>query len=548
MEKINVKTISSLEKVLPLREISVTELTGASCLIKERFSYQIALLGAPSFQMAKRLNIVISSDLKEKIKIYEIGNVPVNMPAYSNQCDNRYITREASVIPDVLTESDGTISVSGNAYRSIWVEVDADTNPGMHEIKISFEDDEGIYGESVLALKVVAAELPKQSFIFTQWFHSDCISSYYGFEPLSENHWDYIEKFIKMAVSNGINMILTPIFTLPLDTKIGGERPTVQLVDVRYENGKYTFTFDKLLRWIDICRRAGVEFLEISHLFSQWGAKYSPKIEVAENGKRIKKFGWHTPSESEEYKDFLAQFLPELTAVIGENWDSSKVYFHLSDEPPADRIESYGEIYKFIKPYILNFNLMDAMSDYEIYKKGYIDTPVSTIGKINDFIEKGVDNLWGYYCCGEGDRNLSNRFISMPSYRNRIIGIQLYKYGIKGFLHWGYNFYYSQYSTKLINPFITNDSDGGFPSGDAFSVYPGKNGPLASLRLFVFYEALQDMRALKVLEDLIGKEEVVELIDRCGEITFNDYPDSAEYIINLRQTVNDLIDENIKKL
>lgn len=546
MEKINIKTISSLEKVLPIKELKAAELTTASCLIKERFSYQIALLGAPSFQMAKRLNIIVSSDLKDKIKIYETGNVPVKMPAYSNQCDDRYITTQAAVIPDILTESDGTVSVSGNAYRTLWVSVDADTNPGMHKIKISFEDEDGIYGESVLELKVIASELPKQAFKFTQWLHSDCISSYYGFESLSEEHWAYIEKFIQMAVNNGINMILTPIFTPPLDTKIGGERPTVQLVDVRCENGKYTFMFDKLLRWIDICRRVGVEFLEISHLFSQWGAKCSPKIEVEENGKLIKKFGWHTESASEEYKEFLTQLLPQLTRVLEENWDSSKVYFHLSDEPPADCIESYGEKYKFIKPYVLNFNLMDAMSDYEIYEKGYVDTPVSTIGKIDDFIGKGIDNLWGYYCCGEGDRHLSNRFISMPSYRNRIIGTQLYKYDVKGFLHWGYNFYYSQYSTKLINPFITNDADGGFPAGDAFSVYPGREGPLPSIRLFVFYEALQDMRAMKVLEKLIGKEAVVRVIDSCGEITFNEYPAGAEYILKLRQTINDLIDENIK--
>lgn len=546
MKKINVKTISSLEKVLPGMELCSAELSEASCLIKERFSYQIALLGDVSFQMAKRLNIIISSELNDKIKIYEVGNVPVNMPAYLNQYDNRYITRQAAILPDILTESDGTVAVSGISYRALWVSVDADTNPGIYEIKLSFEDEGEIYGESLLKLKVIDAVLPKQDFVFTQWFHSDCISSYYGVKPLSEEHWVYIEKFMKMAVDNGINMILTPIFTPPLDTKIGGERPTVQLVDVKYENGKYSFGFDKLLRWIDICHRVGIEFLEISHLFSQWGAKCSPKIEVEEAGSIIKKFGWHTDSASEEYKEFISQLLPHLTSVIRENWDSTKVYFHLSDEPPEESIENYGEIYKFVKPYISEFKLMDAMSDYEIYKKGYVDTPVSTIGKIHDFIENDVENLWGYYCCGEGDRNLSNRFISMPSYRNRIIGTQLYKYGIKGFLHWGYNFYYSQYSTKVINPFITNDADGGFPAGDAFSVYPGKEGPMPSLRLFVFYEALQDMRAFRVLEGLIGKDAVVKLIDAYGEITFNDYPGSAEYILKLRQTVNALIEENKK--
>ena len=40
-------------------------------------------------------------------------------------------------------------------------------------------------------------------------------------------------------------MLLTPVFTPPLDTAIGGERRTVQLVDVHVTENGYTFGFDK---------------------------------------------------------------------------------------------------------------------------------------------------------------------------------------------------------------------------------------------------------------------------------------------------------------
>ena len=109
-------------------------------------------------------------------------------------------------------------------------------------------------------------------------------------------------------------------------------------------------------------------------------------------------------------------------------------------------------------------------------------------------------------------------------------------------MQWGYNFYYSFHSEKLLNPFIENDGDGLFPAGDAFSVYPGKMGPLASLRLIVFADALNDMRALELLESYIGKEEVVKLIDSRGEITFRDYPKDEDYIISLREKINKLIE------
>ena len=545
---LTVKTVSSLEKILPTPNTDAPSFADGSCLIGERFSYQIAYIGDSDFHCAGRMKININSDISDRITIYNVECVPVVMAAYQDEYDNGYITRDNAIIPDILAKNDGTIAASATHWRSIWIAVETDdAAPGKHNIEISFsDDDDNVCAKSMFELNIISARLPKQTLMFTQWFHCDCISSYYGLTPLSQEHWEYIEKFVSMAADNGINMLLTPIFTPALDTKVGFERPTVQLIDIDYDGAKYTFGFDKLGRWLDMCRKYGIEYLEIAHLYSQWGAEHTPKIVVRENGAEVKKFGWHTDASSDEYKDFLAQMLTALTGYLKENWDCDKVYFHISDEPHKDHIEYYGELYHFVKPYLTDFKLMDALSDYEIYEKGYVDTPVSATRTIDDFIEHDVDNVWAYYCCGEGKYNLSNRFIAMPSYRNRIMGIQLYKYNIDGFLQWGYNFYYTQLSTKLINPYVCNDAEGGFPGGDAFSVYPGADGPEPSLRLLVFYEGLCDMRALKYLESLVGADKVKALVDEYGEITFREYPRNAEYILNLRREVNAMIEENIK--
>lgn len=544
---LRIKNVSALEKVLPAMDNNAPEFNEYSCLLGERFSYQVAFMGDSDWYVTERVNITVLSDIKEYVKIYEAGCVPVITTAYPTVYDNGYISRQSSVIPDVLTPSDGTTTISTLCYKAIWITVDVpkDAVCGEHTITVKFDSPVGISAESTFRLNVIGAVLPKQTMPFTQWFHADCISSYYGVKPLSEEHWLYIEKFIKIAAENGINMLLTPVFTLPLDTKVGAERPTVQLADVEFRNGEYTFGFEKLGRWLEICRRNGIEYIEIAHLFTQWGAEHAPKIVIKENGEYIKKFGWHTDSLSDEYMDFLAQLLPRLTEFLKDNWRSDKVYFHISDEPSVKHVERYGKIFDFLKPYLSDFNMMDAVSHYEIYEKGYIETPVCTIRTIDEFIEHKTENLWGYYCCMEGGGNLSNRFTAMPSYRNRIIAEQLYKYNIKGFLHWGYNFYFSQFSTKLINPYITNDADGGFPAGDSFSVYPGTNGPLPSLRMFVFYDALQDMRAFRLAESLAGRKAVLEIIERRGEITFKKYPCGADYILNVRKEINSLIKENI---
>ena len=136
----------------------------------------------------------------------------------------------------------------------------------------------------------------------------------------------------------------------------------------------------------------------------------------------------------------------------------------------------------------------------------------------------------------------------MPSERNRILGLQLYKYNVKGFLHWGYNFYYSQYSKAVIDPFETADAGGKFPSGDSYVVYPGKNGmPLDSLRLHVFYDGIQDMLALKLLESKIGYDKTLEIIEKGidNPITFTEYPHDARWLEDIREQVNTAISDNM---
>ena len=160
---------------------------------------------------------------------------------------------------------------------------------------------------------------------------------------------------------------------------------------------------------------------------------------------------------------------------------------------------------------------------------------------MEEFAAAGAKDLWTYYCCGQYQNELPNRFFAMPSVRNRILGALLYRYACAGFLHWGFNFYFSQLSLREIDPFTVTDAGGAFPSGDSFTVYPGEDGePLPSLREKGFYEGLQDLRALQTLEKKIGREETLALLeDTLGKITFSSYPMDETKILLLRERINE---------
>lgn len=205
---LRIKNVSALEKVLPAIDNNAPEFNEYSCLLGERFSYQVAFMGDSDWYVTERVNITVLSDIKEYVKIYEAGCVSVITTAYPTVYDNGYISRQSSVIPDVLTPSNGTTTVSTLCYKAIWITVDVpkDAVCGEHTITAKFDSPVGISAESTFRLNVIGAVLPKQTMPFTQWFHADCISSYYGVKPLSEEHWLYIEKFIKIAAENGINI------------------------------------------------------------------------------------------------------------------------------------------------------------------------------------------------------------------------------------------------------------------------------------------------------------------------------------------------------
>lgn len=539
--------VSSLEKVFPDSEPNkLKEGSELSGLIGETISFQLAYrVDYTTNTVDPPFHLKINSAIKDRIHVRSVKLVPSEFPAYGRY-DENYITTKPGLFPDLLVPvRDDELKLYPCQWRAIWFDIELAKELANHTepVIIRIDREEETIWEQTVPVRILQAALPPQQLIHTEWFHADCLANYYKVPVFSEEHWRIIENFIGTAVKNGINMILTPIFTPPLDTREGGERTTVQLIQIIKEGGRYRFQFSLFRRWLAICKRKGVSYIEICHLFTQWGAKHAPKIMSEENGVLKRIFGWETDADSREYKEFLDQLLPELKKVLREEDFLQNTYFHISDEPGEEHKVSYAAAKKLVSRHLADCKVIDASSSYKLYQEGIVEHPVVCNDEIQNFIDAKVPDLWTYYCCGQCTQ-VSNRFFAMPSARNRILGVQLYLYDIKGFLHWGYNFYNSMYSISPIDPFRVTDADGGFPSGDPFLVYPAEDGTAyESIRLMVLSEALYDLRALRFLEALTDRPFVEQIIleglDRV--ITFTQYPHEASYLINLRERVNSVI-------
>lgn len=535
---------SSLEKIFPDETPALPEYCSGSALQDEVFSFQLA------YRSNCRIKFSMTAESPLDVTVREVGLTPCEYPADDHQ-ESPYLLRTApGLYPDVLLPADSFAVIPEKQWRSFWitVKVKKDETPGRKIIKLHYlaqhfyNDEPEISGEKCFELDVLPAALPEQTLFHTEWFHADCIYHHAGISCWSEKHWQLLGEYFKNFAAHGFNTLLTPLWTPPLDTAVGGERPTVQLLDIEKNGSTYTFDFSRLERWIDLALAGGVRYFEMSHPFSQWGAKFCPKVMVRENGTEKKLFGWHTESLCDEYVDFLRQLFPQLLAFLHGKGLKGRCFFHVSDEPHAEHLEIYGKAAKLIRELTQGEPVIDALSILDFYKQDYVRLPVPSNNRIEPFVEAGVKPLWTYYCCSQ-QAGVSNRFFNYPACRTRMLGVQLYKYDLAGFLHWGYNFWYSQYSVDQdIDPYRVSDAGRSFPSGDAFLVYPGKDGPVDSLRNELIREAMQDLRALRAVEEKIGREKTLALVEKDLEkpISMTDYPRSAAWLLDLRERVNRL--------
>mgnify|MGYP000576879382 FL=1 len=167
-------------------------------------------------------------------ELFSVELVPSDFPCYEWAADDpNYLTHEPGLFPDLLRPlTEAKIRPVPRQYRSVWISFPIPENaaPGTYEVTIRATPDMGIVMGSgypyenpgveeegaclSFSLRVGKTALEPQRLLHTEWFYADCLASYYGVEPLSEEHWRILERFIRQARQrHGINLLLTPVFT-----------------------------------------------------------------------------------------------------------------------------------------------------------------------------------------------------------------------------------------------------------------------------------------------------------------------------------------------
>jgi hypothetical protein len=205
---------------------------------------------------------------------------------------------------------------------------------------------------------------------------------------------------------------------------------------------------------------------------------------------------------SDEADSFYAKFLPALVKHLKHRGWLDCYMQHLADEPTFFNAASYRAMADLVRKYAPELHIVEACHTKDL--TGAIDVWVPQLNYLHRDYEHyqnrqaAGEEVW-FYTCVFPQGEYANRFIEQPLFKTRVLHWINFRYGITGYLHWGYN----QWTRE--NPFEkTTRPHGGppyLPAGDPWIVYPGQEGPLDSIRHEAMRDGIADYELLSMLSD-----------------------------------------------
>lgn len=521
---------SSLQRVYPATEPGKAELS-LTAPRAGRASFQVCVRNESVAPIGFECRVAGADDLKPRVR--HVGLVP--LPHFTPHTDPKElegVDHGPGLVPDPLYPVP-TVLTGPRESRSFWVslEIPADAAPGPRTIKaqiIPWGGKEAVEMPVTLNVGKLVVQ-PRRDFPVIHWWRGEATWDYYKTGRFDERWWDLTRAQLQDMWDHGSDVMPVPLLVTRRETF---KRPC-QLLDVEEPSpGKYRFDWARTKRFIDMCREIGFKKFEWSHLWIYWGAENPVRVYKQQGDEFVMLWPPEISGFSDVFLNFLDQFLPEFHNFLKTEGLMEGSYFHLSDEPGEGRhIENYRRARDVLRekaPWMKG-KVMDALSSIKYGREGLTDIPIPVVSAAQAYIDAGIPH-WVYYCCQPTGPWL-NRFLDTPLTKIRMSGWLFHRLGAQGFLHWGFNYWHKMEREEIGDPFhdASNDSWPGIPYGDPFMIYPGKDGPLDSIRWEVFAESLQDMA---VLQTAGVKPDDPRLADIK---TYADFPKSEDW---LRKTVD----------
>ncbi len=239
----------------------------------------------------------------------------------------------------------------------------------------------------------------------------------------------------------------------------------------------------------------------------------------------------------EGYRQLKIYFSETQKLLLRNGWHGQYMQT-LVDEPQFPNSDHYRVLSSICRRFLPGVPIHDPVESTEldgaldiwdvkqaVYEK-YLDEYRS--------LQELGEEMW-LYTCGFPAGKVMNRVMDLPLTASLLPMWMCYLYDCKGFLHWGYNVHTETPFEKTCYQPEPDHPEIAYPAGNAHIVYPGKEGPMWSVRAMLQRIGAEDYE----LFSLLGKKDkalAIQLIQKACT-SFSDYTFDGEKVDAIRKEI-----------
>ena len=247
------------------------------------------------------------------------------------------------------------------------------------------------------------------------------------------------------------------------------------------------------------------------------------------------------PSTAEHMAD-IERLCNELRRICPGIKITSPYYKNLQITDEMDQIEFMDQYIDLHCPILANWNETEIYNDYQMSKYPSFDERMKAIQA------KG-ETVWAYVCNYPLAPYLNVK-VDDEGIVSRVLFWQFYQRDIEGFLYW-HTSYYLQLGNGE-NPWASVDTFRNGIYGDGILIYTGtgaglpRSTPVASIRLKIVRDGLDDIQLLYMAEELLGHEWVDKRANSVSK-SLTSVDVSSDQLAALRIEIGNAIESALNK-
>ena len=444
-------------------------------------------------------SVLSKNGARKNLKVEIVGDLDKGVQV--ELLREHYVSCEGALYPDPVVPNENTFDLEEwkNVTYLINIKTALDTIPGNYDFKVNLYENDELYGQYNLWVKV------------------------WNFAIDPEEHMET---------------------TMGIDTRWLFLQHKTDDKEAMFK--KY---YDMLLDRYHICGR----FLPYDIL--------DPRADEYMNDPRVTTF--HVPYYSNfqtDYSDDDDKILAYYNKLKTNPEWLKKAMFYVVDEPQCmadyERIREVCEKlsknfpeYKLVVPYYMDPRDGEGTRAVDLLEKyNVVWCPKSSLfkdewlkGYMNSRANKGEHSWW--YCCWEPSVPYANLFIDMDGFYHRALFWQQYLYGIKGFLYWQTTHWNNGSPWDVTSPVPELSY---YCFGDGSLLYNGDrvgiDGPVGSLRLELVRSAIEDYHMFELAEKVFGREYIEEQI-KIITPNIREYCDDHRWIPRIRMEIGNKLSD-----